>query len=118
MIYFVEHNVCVVPRNGGNSDSQSEYAVTSEDSFKHMYAVAYFFKGFVEKFIGESDFQSNRLLPAKDLKIHGINWAGLCGASFGRDIGWGNVVFTRKEYDNQNFGANIYGGASGRSQSQ
>jgi len=43
----------------GNKKS-SLYAITLEESLKRIYAVAYFFKGFVDKFMNKSDFRTRR----------------------------------------------------------
>jgi len=132
MVYFIKHDVIVAESTAKNAGREirpiaraislidvagawlaeftgykkiSEYAITSQDSFKRMYAVAYFFKGFVDKFLNESDFESNNYLSAEQLILHDISWARLSGASFGRSIGWDNVLWTQKKYDAQNFGS-------------
>jgi len=129
MMYFIKHDVIVVESSKnknapetrtmvrcvslidvagawlaaatGNKTS-SLYALTSKESFKHIYAVAYFFKGFLDKFIDESDFTTHKLLPTKDIIQHGITWTGLTGSSFTRNINWGNVRFSKEKYKDGN----------------
>jgi len=55
--------------------------------------------------VSESDFRNRRLLSPKELRLHDIDWAGLCGATFAKNIKWDNVLFTKNKYGKVHAGA-------------